>query len=122
MAVYSIEYDEPNVLSYKHTKISYGDNEKKIFDSGDFIKDWFDLIKFIVTELFEREIHFVGSSSVDHFFMDGADELYDIAYLNSNNTSPELVYEVDDMDIMIQLYVPKGTQPTWDELKNRCKL
>ena len=119
MAVYSIEYDEPDVSTYKHVKISYGENQKKIFDSGDFVKDWYNLIKFIVLNLEEYPI--VGSSSVDHFFMDGANDLYDVAYLvPDENDETKLVYERKGEDF-IELYVPKGMQPTWEELKILCQ-
>lgn len=122
MAVYGITYNEGSALQdleYKSVSIRYGNYENKEFDSGNFVKDWFDLIKFIIQELSNTESHFVGSSSVDHFFMDGADELYDEAFLNTETDNPKLVYEFD-WDL-IKLYVPKGTQPTWEELKELCK-
>jgi hypothetical protein len=123
MAVYGINYDEAGSkqpLNYKSVDVRYGNGQKKIFDSGNFVKDWYDLIKFIIKELSETEPHFVGSSSVDHFFMDGADELYDEAYLNTDNDEPKLVYGSFDSDA-IKFYVPTGTQPTWIELKELCK-
>ena len=125
MAVYGINYDEGNKkdLGYESVRISYGRNQEKIFNSGNFLKDWFDLVKFIVTELSETEYHFTGSSSVDHFFMDGADELYDEAYLVNltvdGETKSGLSY-VHDED-SIKFYVPKNTQPTWEELKKICE-
>lgn len=123
MAVYGINYDEGNEkdLGYESVDISYGGNQEKIFNSGNFVKDWFDLVKFIIMELSETEPHFVGSSSVDHFFMDGADELYDEAFLvtDENNVS-ELCYGNFE-DLGIKLHVLKGTQPTWNELKEMCK-
>jgi hypothetical protein len=120
MAVYGINYDEGNKdLGYKSVRIHYGDDEEKIFDSGNFVKDWFDLIKLIIMELSKTESHFVGSSDVDHFFMDGADELYDYAWLKTDGDKSTLIYECDEE--LIQFYVPKGTQPTWEELKEMCK-
>jgi hypothetical protein len=89
-------------------------NQKKVFDSGNFVKDLFNLMKFIVTELSETEPHFVGSSSVDHFFMDGGDELADSAYLFDG----ELKYPKGIFDEGIEILVPKGTKPTWSELKS----
>lgn len=74
-------------------------------------------------ELSETEYHFAGSSSVDHFFMDGADKLYDEAYLIDatvgGETKSVLSYEYDED--AIKFYVPKSTQPTWAELKEMCK-
>ena len=126
MAVYGINYDEGNKkdLGYESVRISYGNlDEEKVFNSGNFVKDWFDLIKFIINELSETESHFVGSSSVDHFFMDGADELYDEVYLVEINVDGETKHDltnVYDSDA-IKFYVPTGTQPTWVELKELCK-
>lgn len=125
MAVYGINYDEGNEkdLGYKSVHVSYGKglNEKKVFNSGNFVKDWFDLVRCIIKELADTEDHFVGSSSVDHFFMDGADKIYDVAYLQADeNGNAVLVYEWTDWDA-IQIYVPKGTKPTWAELKEMCK-
>lgn len=122
MAVYGINYDEGNEqdLGYKSVRIHYGEDEEKVFNSGNFIKDWFDLVKFIIMELNQTESHFVGSSDVDHFFMDGADELYDEACLNINDGDAKLEYVQEELDA-IKLYVPKGTQPTWKELKEMCK-
>ncbi len=121
MAVYGINYDEGNKkdLGYESVQISYGNNQKKVFDSGNFIKDWFDLIKFIINELSETEYHFTGSSSVDHFFMDGAD--YDEAYLVTDEQGVSELCYGDFEEIGIKFYVPVGTQPTWKELKEMCK-
>lgn len=125
MAVYSIEYDEGNEqdLGYKSVHISYGFNnpeKEKVFNSGNFVKDWFDLMKFIITELRKTEMHFVGSSSVDHFFMDGAK--YDKAYLVLFDKNDETVLKYDEKYNDGHLfYVPEGTQPTWAELKKMCK-
>jgi hypothetical protein len=126
MAVYGIDYDEGNKknLGYESVHVSYGNlDKKKVFNSGNFVKDWFDLIKCIIVELSNTESHFVGSSSVDHFFMDGADELYDEAYLVDaivdGETKSVLSYVYDEDHI--KFYVPKDTQPTWEELKEMCK-
>lgn len=121
MAVFGINYDEGNEqdLGYESVDVSYGKDEKRIFNSGNFVKDWFDLIKFIITELSKTESHFVGSSSVDGFFMDGAD--YDEAYLVVDEKGvPELCYG-DFERIGTKLFVPVGTKPTWKELKEMCK-
>lgn len=121
MAVFTINYDEGNKenLNYKSIEIHYDSlKQKKMFDSGNFVKDWFNLIKFVITELNNTELHITGSSTIDHFFMDGADKLYDEAYLNTDDI--ELVYNFSSND-QCKLYVPKGTKPTWNELKEMCK-
>ena len=126
MAVYRINYDEGNKqdLGYKSVCIFYGKLDKeRVFDSGNFVKDWFDLVKFIINELSETESHFVGSSSVDHFFMDGADELYDEVYLVEINVDGKTKHDLTNVynSDAIKFHVPKGTQPTWEELKKMCK-
>lgn len=124
MAVYSINYDEGkgNDLGYKSLEISYANlTKKKLFDTGNFIKDWYGLIKFMVLELSASELFFSGSSSIDHFFTDGGNKLYDVAYLYSDEIS-ELKYNINymDEDKYLKFYVPKGTTPTWGELKKMC--
>jgi len=130
MAVYGIDYDEEGSdldLNYKSVDISYNNlKKKKVFNSGNFVKDWYDLVKFIIMELSKTESHFVGSSSTDHFFMDGADKLYDEAYLVDGivNGEKKSVLKYDgnnDEEDGIKFYVPIGTQPTWAELKEMCK-
>lgn len=126
MAVISINYDEGNNndLGYKSLEISYANlSEKKIFDSGNFIKDWYDLNKFIILKLSGTEYFFSMSSSIDQFFTDGANDLYDIAYLYNNEFISELLYNIDyiDADKYIKFYVHKGTTPTWGELKKMCE-
>ena len=68
-----------------------------------------------------------GSSSVDHFFMDGAP--YESAYLHMVDDNAVLKY-VDTSDPMwvlddslngIEFFVPQGTKPTFEELKELCK-
>lgn len=123
MAVFTINYDEGNKenLNYKSIEIHYDSlKQKKMFDSGNFVKDWFDLIKFVITELSKTEIHITSSSTIDHFFMDGADKLYDKVYLNIINNEATLCYDLDDNDEDYYLYVSKDTQPTWKELKEMC--
>jgi hypothetical protein len=125
MAVYGIDYDEFNTgnkqdMGYKSVHISYGNLDKeKVFNTGNFVKDWYDLVRFIIMELSETESHFVGSSSVDHFFMDGAK--FDEAYLiTDENEMSVLKYDGYHEDGIV-FYVPEGTPPTWEELKEMCK-
>jgi hypothetical protein len=127
MAVYGINYDEGNEkdLGYKSVDISYGNlKEQKIFNSGNFVKDWYDLVKFIIMELSKTESHFIGSSSTDHFFMDGAkfDEAYLVDGIVNGETKSVLKYDGNnEEEDGILFYVPEGTQPTWAELKEMCK-
>lgn len=126
MAVYGVNYNESGRtgnLDYKSVYFSrryHGDfkPEDIEFNSGDFVKDWYDLIKHIIHNTDEYE-PVAGSSSVDHFFMDGADELYDDAYLyQKEGEEYDLHYEYKPDTI--RFFVPKNTKPTWKELKKMC--
>lgn len=127
MAYININYNEGGEpLNYQNVTIgSMLNNNSKVFESGDFVKDWFNVIKYYFQEMGGEPL--LSSSSVDHFFMDGAD--YDSAYLHFENDLPVLKY-VDRSDKNwyngpivegIELFVEPGTQPTWEELKEYCK-
>ena len=137
MAVIGINYeggndydDDGNLI--KNTIIYHGvtlrvSGENHKFNSGDFIKDWaFAKKKFVE---YDNEFHFSHSSSVDHFFMDGAE--YDSAYLHVEDGIPVLKYldKTDPNYLLSQIkiyedgweyFVPKGSNFTWEELKNYC--
>jgi hypothetical protein len=128
----TINYSEGNKknLGYKSVEIHFGKDEKKFFDTGNFVKDWWDRTKFIIQELLEDGDVFVHSSSVDHFIMDGAP--YDSAYLHVVDEKPVLKYvDMTDPDYLFtqadifekgtEMFVPEGTKPTWEELKEICK-
>ena len=131
MAFTTINYDDGNKkkLGYKSVEIHYGDNQKKFFATGNFVKDWFDYRKFIIQELLDTEIFFTNSSSVNDFIIDGAP--YDSAYLHMVDGKPVLKYldrsdpkwYITQQDISegMELFVPENTQPTWEELKEMCK-
>ncbi len=130
MAIIGINYKEPNTQKYQSVRISYGEKEEKLFATGNFIKDWYDMRKFTAFELSDSEPYFCHSSSVDHFIMDGAP--YDSAYLHMIDDKPVLKYldrsdslwfinQRDIVDNGIEFFVPEGTQPTWEELKKMCE-
>lgn len=114
MAVRDIKYEEGTDTGYEYVEISYGDNEVKKFDSGDFVKDWFACMKFITFSDINEPI--MNSSSVDHFIMDGAP--YDSAYLVPQAGGSYLSYEY--IEDGLEFFIPKGTKPTWEELKTKC--
>lgn len=119
MAVTNINYDgEGDSLVYESVDISYGPGleNKKVFDSGDFIKDWYHCMKFIVQRLSDTEEHFMNSSSVDHFRMDGAP--YKKAWLVTTDHISELFYDYDDQGLI--MYVNQGEYPSWAELREYC--
>jgi hypothetical protein len=120
MAVVSIEYNDGNKkdLGYRSVDISYnGSKNKKSFNSGDFVKDWYDCTKLVVTKIHGKE-YISNSSSVDHFIMDGAK--FDSAYLKSVKSKAELVYDDNADGQGIEFFVVEGTKPTWEELQKLC--
>jgi len=114
MSFTTINYEEPNPKTYKSVEIHDFDDNITKFESGDFVKDWYDLVKFLLTTLIDEPYH-VHSSSVDHFIMDGAE--FDSVYLgfDPKNQVPRLYYNYDDGGV--ELFVKKGTKPTWNELR-----
>ena len=120
MAVTGINYEEPIPKTYESVDIQYGDGmkEKKVFASGNFVRDWWNVKKFMIQNLLDSEHAFCHSSSVDHFIMDGAP--YDSAYLRTDDKGmPYFQYEYTEDSI--EFFVPKGTKPTWEELKELYK-
>ncbi len=122
MAFISINYDDGNTdnLGYQSVEITY-DKEtcNRKFDTGDFVKDWFHALKWLITKCENENI--VHSTSVNHFIMDGAP--YTSVYLMSDKKGNNYFYygRVREVQEGIEFFVPKGSQPTWDELKNICK-
>ena len=117
------EYDEndeiiEHPIDYKTVYLHLSNDKEILFESGNFVKDWFHAKKKFL-EVHEEEMHLSASSSVDHFIMDGAP--YDSAYLvfKDEGDVGELTYEYDDKGW--EMFVEKGTKPTWDELKKYCK-
>lgn len=111
MAVRRIRYEEGTDTGYESVEIAYGKNEVKKFSSGNFVKDWFDATKWFIISNFNE--HLINSSSVDHFVPDGAP--YDSAYMVVDAGKPCLEYEYSEF--AMEFFVPKGTNPTWEELK-----
>lgn len=107
-------------VAYEKVKLSTSWTEpkiEKIFESGNFIKDWFDAMKYFLLEM--KEPSLLKSSSVDHFIMDGAP--YDSAYLKNLENEGSLDYNYDFQNPGVEMFVPENTQPTWKELKEMCK-
>ena len=119
--VRGIDYNEGGEpdLGYTGVDMSWredGERKFKVFNTGDFVKDWMHALKWFIEGDFGE--HLVNSSSVDHFIMDGAP--FDSAYIGFNeNKEPYLYYEWDDRGL--EVFVPKGMRPTWEELKIMCQ-
>jgi len=123
MSIISITYDEPNTDTYQSVKASLSfKDDKREFTSGNFIKDWYNAIKFLIHESEDGE-PWSQSSSVDHFIMDGAQ--FKSAYLCKDNLIGgwHLVYDYDEVSYGsgIEFFVEKNTRPTWDEFKNEME-
>jgi len=103
---------------------------KTLFDSGDFVKDWYNARKKFFQEICDEEPFLSHSSSCDHFIMDGAK--YDSAYLHIEDGNGILKYvdrsdpdwHMSQRDIFEEgdeIFVKEGTTPTWDEFKELVK-
>lgn len=82
----SIDHDESDQLSaYKGVIIDI-DNKKKVFYSGDPVKDWKEAVEYTRKQ---KPDFAMMSSSVDHFVMDvpglGWDDNDMIVYVNDKN-------------------------------------
>jgi len=125
MAVIGINYIEPNPETYESVRISYGNlSKEKIFASGNFVVDWYNMNKWIQKELdggeLKDEYHFSSSSSVDHFIMDGANVVS--RYLKfDKDDKPYLSKEYDFMDEGTEIFIPEGEDWTWEQYKEYVK-
>jgi hypothetical protein len=130
MAFIRINYNDGNQenLGYESVELHYGKDLVKCFSSKNFIKDWWDIHKFMILELSDK-LYFTKSSSVDHFIMDGAP--YDSAFLHVidgksvlkyiDYRDEDYLYSQQDIYEGIEFFVPQGTKPTWEELEEICK-
>ena len=139
MAVISVKYsggviydDEDNPVGndtvYKSVKIFTSQGYLE-FDSGDFVVDWYNAKK-KYSDISVEEPFLAQSSSVDQFIWDSG--RFDSAYLHMENDDGVLKY-LDFEDPAYhetqrevyedgwEFFVPAGTKPTWEELKNYVK-
>lgn len=114
MAVTGIDYEEMRPGTYKAVTLLYGKDQRKRFETGDFVRDWYDCVKFELTELAGKEHAFAISSSVDHFIMDGAE--FDRRYLVVVDDEAELV----EGDEGVMFFVGRGKDYSWAEFRERC--
>ena len=125
MSVASVNYE-----GYKETlKYLNIDCDDNVYDCGDFIKDYYNLVKDFIKESKYVTLNF--SSSLDNFFFDGAE--YDNAFLKLNEFGVfDLVYIDSDKLSMVEIhdicennaefFVPSGSKMTWIELKKYCEI
>lgn len=123
----------PSTFKYESVRL-HTRNEDLEFKSGNFVKDWYDAKKKYM-EVMDEEPYLSASSDVNHFQGDGGK--FDSAYLHIIDDKPVLRYctWADDSRDMIErlienreiyekgweFFVPEGTKPTWEELKEMCK-
>jgi len=119
MAVRTIEYNDVDISTYESVEIFDDNDQTHTFNTGNFVKDWFDSTKFVLTGGLGEYPMLAHSSSVDHFIMDGGSRLYDSAWLLIDEKQAELTYDYTEDGY--ELFVLKGTKPTWKELKEICK-
>lgn len=131
MAVIGINYkggNNYNDMKYKSVRLNTK-NGNFIFKSGNFVKDWFDAKKKYM-DIMDNDPYLSGSSDVNHFQSDGGK--FDSAYLHIIDEKPVLKYvdcsdpnwwytQSDIFEEGWEYFVPEGTQPTWEELKEMCK-
>lgn len=114
MAYITIKYTGKNdTLQYNGVEMVTRNDHKYEYNSGNFVKDWYDAKKKFL-DFASDELFLNHSSSVDHFIMDGAN--FDSAWFVWDKDDPRLVYEFDEKGW--EMFVPKGTKPTWEELKH----
>lgn len=133
MATVSIRYKEFDQSTYKAVILDYSEGEK-IFNSGNFVKDWYDYLTFLLMEVFDKqnEIYAIHTSSVDHFIMDG--DLYESAWVSTHEeTYGKLYYDFEELlkifdyswtkldEVTYEIFVKKGERPTWKEFKEKYK-
>ncbi len=123
-----IDPSDPRYLKYESVYLYHQDGEE-VYNSGNFIKDWFNAKLFFAKELMDKEPHLSGSSTCDDFHSDGAN--FDSAYLHVIDEKPVLKYlDRSDKDWWMnqrdiyengwEFFVEPGTQPTWEQLKEYC--
>ena len=138
MAYISIQYtggdtfdDDDNLIEgqilYESVEISSGE-DKFVFNSGNFVKDWYDAKKKYILDLQDKDPIFSQSSTVNHFIMDGSK--FDSAYMHGGDADDDPVLKyLDRTDPKWYLskngdgwefFVVEGTTPTWKELKDLC--
>ena len=123
----------PSTFKYESVRLHIRKEDLE-FKSGNFVKDWYDAKKKYM-EVMDEEPYLSASSDVNHFQGDGGK--FDSAYLHIIDDKPVLRYctWADDSRDMIEIlienreiyekgwefFVPEGTKPTWEELKEMCK-
>jgi len=115
MAVIGINYckEKDNNIIYNYVYLHTSNNEF-IFNSGNFLKDWYDANKKYFNDQYKFEFHFFYSTSVSDFNEDNKD--FEMVYLVLEDEKQKLLYQTRNEHI--KMFVPKGQVLTWEQLKN----
>lgn len=121
MAWLTINYDDGDANSYRNIELTFEDNTEKIFNTGDFVQDWYDYKKYIIFSDIEERIGY--SSSVDHFIMDS--KKYKSKYLHKMSTDEngkEVWDLLDDWNEgRTEFFLKVDENLNWKQLKSRCE-
>lgn len=117
MAIIDVISEDGSPGTYKAVEISYGWDleEREKFDSGDFVKDWYNCVKFTVEKFAGEDERVMYSSSVDHFIMDS--NMYRTKFLSVDEEGDRISLENDGPGL--DFFVEKEDY-TWEKLRARC--
>ena len=67
-----VDYEDGDASTFKGLKLSFGNGDVMLFNSGDPLIDWYDYCKYIYGggAIEDGVISIAHSSNVDHWFMD----------------------------------------------------
>lgn len=116
-AFIDIDYNDKFVYNKLSVRI---ENQSFFFNSKDFVKDWFNLMKFIYTNnRFENIVSIGHSSDVDSFIMNSNFVSLFWKFENSDS-SPILTQEYQDN--FSEFFVTKEQKDfTWKMLRDYCE-
>ena len=119
MAVISINYNDGTGEGYDGVEIYTDDSVKIPFNTGDFVKDWYDCMRYILTGQLTVSFALIFSSSVHHFISD-TDDKYKSVYLSPTDEKKE-IWEITDnySEDGFEFFVESDWNGTWKELKEK---
>jgi hypothetical protein len=98
--------------------ITYNFNkDSKLFDSGDFVKNWYDCNKFKM-HLDKREFDFKDDLSIEEYALK-----HSLVETRLAQAEGGWVLDYDNKKTWrsVLYYVAEGTNPTWEELRKICE-
>ena len=118
MAVISVDYNEGTDLKYNFLKFHPDNGDDFIFKSKNFVKDWYDMMKMVLSDKVGVNYYTGLSSSVHHFVSDTG--LYESRFLISQNAeNTHWAFEkTNPSGDAYEFFVPRGWKGGWKELKD----